>query len=48
VCILTDGHNSGSPCAGMGLKPLGGQGAMRGWGCHTKPIPRGFPRPAPC
>ena len=45
---LTDGHKTESPYAAMGLKPLGGHGAMRGWGCDTKPIPRGFPCPAPC
>lgn len=48
VLGLTDGHKTKSHCGAMGLKPLGGHGAMRGWGCDTKPIPRGFPRPAPC
>ena len=45
---LTDGHKCETPCYRTGLMPLGGQGAMRAWGCDTKPIPRGFPRPAPC
>ena len=44
---LTDGHKSVSACTAMGLNSLGGQGAMRVWGSHTEPIPRGFPRPAP-
>jgi hypothetical protein len=48
VMALTDGHKSESRCAGMNLSSLGGQGAMRAWGSHTKPIPRGFPRRAPC
>ncbi len=47
VQSLTDGHKSKSRCTAMGLRSLGGQGTMRAWGCDTKPIPRGFPRPAP-
>ncbi|MFM7677129.1 MAG: nucleotidyltransferase domain-containing protein [Synechococcus sp.] len=47
ACCLTDGHKSEILCAAVGLSSLGGQGAVRAWGSHTSPIPRGFPRPAP-
>jgi hypothetical protein len=40
-------HNCETRCNRTGLMAWGGQGAMRGWGHHTKPIARGFPRPAP-
>ena len=46
--ILADRHKSETPCNTTGLSPLGGQGAVRAWGSYTKPIPRGFPRPAAC
>ena len=42
---LTDRHISETHCKRKGLNALGGQGAMRVWGCSTKPIPRGFPHP---
>jgi hypothetical protein len=45
---LADRHKSETPCSRTGLSPLGGQGAVRAWGSYTKPIPRGFPRPAAC
>ena len=45
---LADRHKSETPCNTTGLSPLGGQGAVRAWGSYTKPIPRGFPRPAAC
>jgi hypothetical protein len=44
---LADRRNCDTVCTMMGLRPFGGHGAMRGWGHHTKPIPRGFPCPAP-
>ena len=43
---LTDRHKSEKSCAAVGLRSWGGQGAVRAWGCETKPVPRGFPRPA--
>jgi hypothetical protein len=48
VITLADRHKSETPCNTTGLSPLGGQGAVRAWGSYTKPIPRGFPRPAAC
>ena len=45
---LTARHKSEKRCAAAGLKSLGGQGAMRAWGCQTKPSPRGIPCPAAC
>ena len=48
VRVLTDGHKSESHCSGIGLRSLGGQGAVRAWGSQTKPIPRGIPCPAAC
>ena len=44
---LTDRHIPENPCNSMGLKSLGGRGAMGAWGCETKPIPRGSPDPTP-
>jgi hypothetical protein len=45
---LTDGHKSETRCTGMGLSSMGGQGAMRAWGCETNPNPHGIPCPAAC
>ncbi len=44
---LADRHNCETRCYRAGLSRLGGQGAVRGWGSYTNPIPRGFPSPAP-
>jgi hypothetical protein len=44
---LTDRHIPENPCNSMGLKSLGGRGAMGAWGCETKPITRGSPDPTP-
>ena len=41
-------HKSETPCNRTGLIALGGQVAMRAWGCETKPSPRGIPCPAAC
>jgi hypothetical protein len=47
ILNLTDRHIPENPCNSMGLKSLGGRGAMGAWGCETKPIPRGSPDPTP-
>ncbi|MCP9824255.1 type I restriction-modification system subunit M N-terminal domain-containing protein [Synechococcus sp. EJ6-Ellesmere] len=39
-------HKSKKRCVRTSLRSLGGRGAMRRWGCQTKPTPCGFPRPA--
>ncbi|MEB3271102.1 MAG: PDDEXK nuclease domain-containing protein [Synechococcus sp.] len=42
--VLTDGHKCRIRCTAVSFRPLGGQGAVRAWGHHTKSIPRGLPR----
>ena len=45
---LASRHNCETRCDRTGLSRLGGQGAVRAWGCQTKPSPRSIPCSPAC
>jgi hypothetical protein len=45
---LAERHKPEQLFAAAGLKSLGGQLAVRAWGCETKPSPRGSRCPTEC